>query len=336
MSSSSHRTSLAAIAKETLDAIQHGAYVFEDKKYDLEFGVQRSKKTTNYYDPDSLLSTWNRQASGKEISPSASCTAFTISEISTLDGARILSSILYQVPASPERDGDAEHRIKTKIGILNFASAKKPGGGFLRGAQAQEESIARSSTLYPTLMTSTAQNFYTLHNKDPKGGFYSHAIIYSPDVLIIRDDRGVWIAPVQVDIITSPAVNAGVVRKNVKDNDKAGAGAEEAIEKAMKERMARILFLFETKGVRNIVLGSFGTGVFQNKVDLIGAIWADLLGSKRFAGSFDRVVFAVLGRKTYEEFKNAFEKRMSQVRKLASEAEQIVTPSGSSSPMPAL
>jgi len=33
---------------------------------------------------------------------------------------------------------------------LNFASAKNPGGGFLGGSQAQEESLARSSGLYYT------------------------------------------------------------------------------------------------------------------------------------------------------------------------------------------
>ncbi|HBR75644.1 MAG TPA: TIGR02452 family protein, partial [Cyanobacteria bacterium UBA11159] len=38
-----------------------------------------------------------------------------------------------------------------KIGVLNFASAKNPGGGFLRGTQAQEESLARSSALYKSL-----------------------------------------------------------------------------------------------------------------------------------------------------------------------------------------
>ena len=40
---------------------------------------------------------------------------------------------------------------KTGIAVLNFASAKNPGGGFLNGAMAQEESLAASGGLYKTL-----------------------------------------------------------------------------------------------------------------------------------------------------------------------------------------
>lgn len=36
----------------------------------------------------------------------------------------------------------------TDVACLVFASAKNPGGGFLSGAQAQEEAIARASALY--------------------------------------------------------------------------------------------------------------------------------------------------------------------------------------------
>ena len=81
-------------------------------------------------------------------------------------------------------------REDNKIGILNFASAKHPGGGFLSGAQAQEESLARSSTLYPSLASETAEPFYTMHRHDPQAGYYSHSIIYSPNVLLLRDDEG--------------------------------------------------------------------------------------------------------------------------------------------------
>ena len=47
------------------------------------------------------------------------------------------------------------------ISILNFASAKNPGGGFLRGSMAQEESIAYVSTLYHSLIQS---DMYKINN----------------------------------------------------------------------------------------------------------------------------------------------------------------------------
>ena len=37
------------------------------------------------------------------------------------------------------------------IGVLNFASAKNPGGGWESGALAQEETLARASGLVPCL-----------------------------------------------------------------------------------------------------------------------------------------------------------------------------------------
>ncbi|KAF9568166.1 hypothetical protein CPC08DRAFT_802586, partial [Agrocybe pediades] len=96
-----------------------------------------------------------------------------------------------------------------RLAVLNFASAMRPGGGFLEGASAQEESIARSSSLYFTLCSEATRPFYAMHAQDDKGGFYSHAMIYSRNIHLVRDDAGAWLVPFQVDVLTSPAVNAG-------------------------------------------------------------------------------------------------------------------------------
>ncbi|RDB20542.1 hypothetical protein Hypma_012451 [Hypsizygus marmoreus] len=288
------RPALRKIASETLAAIDKG-YVLNGTAHDLRGKSEDSKRRTRYFSPDSLLATWSTAPIPAHHNHPVKPSEISIVEVSTLDAARYLS-------ANPIDHG--------KIGILNFASAKKAGGGFLNGAQAQEESIARSSTLYPTLMTSIAQNFYTLHNRDTKEGYYTHAMIYSPGVVVFRDDDGGWREPFEADVLTSPAVNAGVVRKSLMGKLSAAA-TEERIERVMRERMGRILFLFEKEGAKNIVLGSFGTGVFQNDVEEVARIWADLLAvpGARFSHSFHQVIFAILGRKTFIEFQNAFNAR---------------------------
>lgn len=281
----SRRVARRKIAESTLEAIERGRY----PDHDISADIEASTRNTRYYAPDSLLSTW---ASAQPPDPPLANNV-TLAEVSTLEGARVLASM--------------QGVDRRKIGVLNFASAKKAGGGFRSGAQAQEESIARSSTLYATLQTSTAQQFYTLHNRDPKGGYYSHAMIYSPNVVLIKNDAGDWVDPLKVDILTSPAVNAGRARSSIFGRT-AGPKEEPKIEAAMRERMARILFLFEIQGARDVVLGSFGTGVFRNDVTTVATIWADLLlvPGARFAGSFDHLVFAILGAETFATFKTVF------------------------------
>ncbi|KAF9028119.1 hypothetical protein BDZ89DRAFT_951635 [Hymenopellis radicata] len=288
------RSSRKEIADDTLKAIETGCFVLKGVKHDLKDCTARSCRSTRYYAPNSLLSTWQRSPS----SPPHADTEISILQMTTLEGARYFSSM-----------GSAG-----KIAVLNFASAKKPGGGFLGGASAQEESIARSSNLYPSLMTDTGQEFYHFHKKDPKQGFYSHAIIYTPSVSLFRDDNGTWVEPIEVDIVTSAAVNAGTLRDHYeknKDKDK----PESEIEVEMKERMGRILFMCESSRAKNLVLGSFGTGVFRNKVDLVAKLWADLLvvPDARFKHSFERVVFAIIDQRTVDKFQTAFDARKEEL-----------------------
>ena len=291
------RDALKNIADTTLGVIEAGSITFAKSSLDLAAKVRFSNHNTRYYSPDDpILSRW---ALDVPMSPRTK-TEISILEISTLAGARLLHETLSGLSSFG------------RIAVLNFASATRPGGGFLGGAQAQEESIARSSTVYPSLMTDTAQQFYKLHLRDRRGGFYHHAMIYSPSVVIFRNDSGQWVAPFEVDVLTSAAVNAGDIRK--KNGGQADhAKVESTIESEMRERMGRILSLMEQQGAKNLVLGSFGTGVFGNGVKTVARIWADLLARKgaRYRSSFDRVVFAILGTGTFTSFKQEFENSTS-------------------------
>ncbi|KAF7348245.1 DUF2263 domain-containing protein [Mycena sanguinolenta] len=254
------RDELRAIARATLDVLSSGYVAVNGSLYDLSLMIAKTKLQTAYYGPDSLLSTWHSFSPSQPV-PNTAQTIVELLETTTLHAARQVGRQGYAAP----------------IGVLNFASADQPGGGFINGANAQEESIARSSTLYASLMTPTAQQFYTLHSNDARNGFYTHAMVYSPHVLVFRTDNGTLAPPMEIDVLTSPAVNAGV--------------------RAMRERMARILFLFERRRVQTLVLGSFGTGVFKNDVNMVAEIWADLLcgPNARFSHSFGYVAFAGKG-----------------------------------------
>jgi uncharacterized protein (TIGR02452 family) len=285
------RRTLRHIAEDTVAAIQRDSYVLQGETFPLR--TRRSKQGTRYYAPDSSLAEWASARFPSESSPSP---AIHILEISTLDGARLLASTLRN-----------NSEVNNRIAVLNFASATKPGGGFLNGAQAQEESIARSSTLYPTLLEKSAQQFYDLHMRTPDNHYYSHAMIYSPKVKIFRDDHGQWTPPITVDVLTCAAVNAGKVRDFAHDRHR--DATEARINKEMKDRMGRILYLLEKEGVKNVVLGSFGTGIFRNDVGVVARLWVELLVTPkaRFRASFDRVIFAILGNDTYVQFGNAFQ-----------------------------
>ena len=290
------RLRLRDIAQGTIKAIKDGYVDLPDSnsnryftRHNIRQFSEDTVRGTMYFDPDTLwLNRWWQDSPpgvAAERHRNQSRVAVRILKMSTLQGAHYL---FQSHPAST-------------IGVLNFASATKPGGGFKNGASAQEESIARSSTLYLSLQSRQATPFYESHLRDNRGGYYSHAMIYSPSVAIFRNDNGEWLCPYQVDIITSPAVNAGLVRKLRYGR---WPDPERKILSVMRERMGRILALFERSGIKNLVLGSFGTGVFQNDVGSLAKIWGELLvgPEARFANSFDQVIFAIPDGSTERKF----------------------------------
>lgn len=175
-----------------------------------------------------------------------------------------------------------------KIFCLNFASAKNPGGGFLGGSQAQEESLARSSGLYPCI---AQMNEMYESNKKYKSCLYLDDMIYSPDVPVLRQDDGTLLeTPYLVSFLTSPAVNAGVLSKNEK----------EKIEEVMLLRLEKLLSIAVVKRYKTLVLGAWGCGVFMNDPEKIAAYFhhqllknQDSAKSALFENVFERVVFAI-------------------------------------------
>src|SRR5690554_3571902 len=116
---------LKQIAKDTLDLIEAGTYEVGDRTVSFADAQQRALSQTRVYCPDE----------------------FDSIEATAGDGAptiRVVDGTTQVVAQSMANDGH--------VALLNFASARNPGGGFLNGAKAQEEDLCRCSGLYPCLV----------------------------------------------------------------------------------------------------------------------------------------------------------------------------------------
>jgi uncharacterized protein (TIGR02452 family) len=173
-----------------------------------------------------------------------------------------------------------------RVLALNFASARNPGGGFLKGSQAQEESLARASELYACL--APLVEMYDV-NRQHSSCLYTDHMIYSPDVPVFRDDTDALLeSAYPVSFITAPAVNAGAVKHNEPEN----VGQ---IEPVMLSRIEKVLSVAVVHGHETLVLGAWGCGVFANDPERVASWFARHLKDEGlFRNAFRRVVFAVL------------------------------------------
>ncbi|GIG00035.1 TIGR02452 family protein [Catellatospora citrea] len=175
----------------------------------------------------------------------------------------------------------AARRAGPAAACLVFASAKNPGGGFLGGAKAQEESIARSSALYPSLLA--APDFYAYH-RGQRDLRYSDRVIYSPGVPVFRNDRGDLLDEAyQTSFLTSAAPNLGALARNQ-------AADLPDVPAVLLRRATRVLAVAAAHGHRTLVLGAWGCGVFRNDPAVVAQAFA---GALRTVDRFDRVVFAI-------------------------------------------
>jgi uncharacterized protein (TIGR02452 family) len=195
-----------------------------------------------------------------------------------------------------------------RVGALNFASARNPGGGFLGGSQAQEESLARSSGLYPCL-TQFAEMY--AHNSLPTStALYSDHLIYSPSVPVLRNDDGQWLPrPLLLDIITAPAVNAGALARNTPN-------LLPQLVPTMRQRLRLVLAAAARHGVEALVLGAWGCGVFANDPVQVAQLFAEALAEPSIRGRFRCIVFAVFDPKPPHSVRKAFEQALNS-RELA-------------------
>ena len=237
------RSERMGLAKETVDIVERGNNHSAGGKRanDISASIRACFDSTRFFAPEEL-----KQLRQTVLAQPAEgfATTFEVVNETTLAGiARVLS-----------------FEKQSPVAFLNFASAKNPGGGFLNGSQAQEESLARSSALHGSLLC--AWEYYERH-RAMASSLYSDAMILSPDCPIIRDDDGVAALdePRLATFITSAAPNAGAVGKNrPKDLSQ--------IPELFRQRSEYVLALAAFHGYKQLVVGARGAaGVFRNDLN---------------------------------------------------------------------
>lgn len=271
--------SLKGVAQETLNILNGGGYMNSNGEFvDISVAQRQAEENTRLYTPDEL--------------------ADLLSKFSDGDG-------LPQIEVTDEKTQVAAERLVNEsrldhLGILNFASARNPGGGFINGARAQEEDLARCSGLYNCLLR---QPEYYEINRKTSSLLYTHNIIYSPGVPWFRKKSRMLLDNYyRASVITAPAPNAGQIHRKE-------AGAIGQIEETLRLRAGYVLAIARDNGIRNLLLGAWGCGVFLNKPEMVADVFGKWLESPVFGGCFERVTFGVYDPSKRQETYGAFLRR---------------------------
>ncbi|GAA1456629.1 TIGR02452 family protein [Nocardiopsis exhalans] len=264
---------LREVWNQTREAYEHESYRVDGRKVDLSESLASMREGTRLHLPDEIA----------ELSapPGGRDTRFEVTGESTLAAAR---RVVAQEPG--------------RVAALNFASARKPGGGVVNGAKAQEESLARASALYDSLIR--CPEFYD-HHVANRSLLYTDRVIWSPSVPVYRDDRAGWLPEaVAVDFLTAAAPNLRMIERNQPE-------LRLLVPEALDRRARAVLAVAAHHGAKRLVLGAWGCGVFGNRPAAVAAAFGKHLLDGEFAGVFERVVFAVLDRD--EAVRRPFEER---------------------------
>lgn len=265
-------SSVERVARETLAICERGSYVAPSgREVDLSDALRRAVEGTRVYTPSWLaaLAPPTRAARHVEVTDETT-----------------------------QRATERLVREHGDVALLNFASARNPGGGFLGGARAQEEDLCRCSGLYPCLVgqhlyyyASNRATFERAPNTpdaawEAASGarlLYTDFMIHSPRVPFfrVRGKDAPLEEPYLASVITAPAPNGEALRRD--------PSLGPALRETFRRRAAYVLRVAEAHGHRTLVLGAWGCGAFHNDPETVADVFVEVLRT----ADLERVVFAI-------------------------------------------
>lgn len=197
----------------------------------------------------------------------------------------------YEESACVSEDG------KKPVLVLNLANPVNPGGGARHGSRAQEEDLCRKSSLLLSLESKNGAKYYE-YNRGLHTFMGSDALIFTPEVEIIRDENGELLQEtVIVAVLTCAAPMISYGKEGM---------TEEAYEAMVFNRITGMLKCAAYFGYENLVLGAWGCGAFRNDAHVISDLFYKALVELEVNGLrekdlFCKIDFAVLDW-TYEKY----------------------------------
>ena len=246
--------SLKQNVQDVLDLLELGTYAVNGVSVSIQAQVESSISRSRLFSPDELVELRTKHPQG------------TNPNIEVVNGT---TQIVAQQMAE-----------LGSVVLLNFASARNPGGGFLTGAKAQEEDLCRCSALYATLIRH--QEYYDA-NRGQSSLLYTDFAIYSPDVPFFKT-RGtgeMLERPFIASVITMPAPNTRPYL--------AGSGDITSLRQCFERRWSSVLAIASQEGIPNVLLGAWGCGAFGGDPEISSRAAKTALLD--FGPAFERVVF---------------------------------------------
>jgi len=201
--------------------------------------------------------------------------------------------------------------------VLIMANGQNPGGGYLEGDAAQEESIFRRTAI-ARWMGPENPRVYAKYPIPEFGG------VYLPSVPIFRENEREHGYAFMKEVRTLSFVAAAayprpplVKRRTSSNEEQQGKGerkrkrsqTETETEKKeeednytlpdevavkVKRKIQAIFNIAQKHGHRVLVLGPFGCGAFRNPAKAIAELFKEVLAEARYSFYFTRIVFAIL------------------------------------------
>ncbi len=250
-------------AAELLAVMEAGRYHVDDLEVDFAAQQNHAVEHTVLYTPAALT------ALRSEAAPEHESPVVRVVDATSQVEAGNLASV-----------DDDRH-----IALLNFASARNPGGGFVNGAKAQEEDLCRCSGLYPCLLR--APGYYEA-NRRQRSLLYSDHVIFSPKVPFFKiTSVGPFLpTPFLVSVITAPAPNSGPFLR-------ANPEGQNELAETFERRWRNVLRIALDQGVTHLLLGAWGCGAFGGDPLVSSRAARDALRSDGFG--LEEVIFAIPG-----------------------------------------